>query len=93
MTTTLAGVPPLPQLQEDDLTLRQVSTRSGGEVRILNKGIEDRGFSPSGTDALGHQHLAFHTALELTLYRFYNLQALVAVLRIKYQNFSKCFLP
>ena len=40
MTTTLAGVPQLPPLQEDDLTLRQVSTRSGGEVRILNKGIE-----------------------------------------------------
>ena len=37
------GCAPAAQLQEDDLTLRQVSTRLEGEVRILNKGIEDRG--------------------------------------------------
>ena len=70
-----------------------------GQHQVRRRGQDpeqgDRGSRcpPPGTDALGHQHLAFHTALELTLYRFYNLQALVAVLRIKYQNFSKCFLP
>ena len=34
------GCAPAAQLQEDDLTLRQVSTRSAQEVGILKKGIE-----------------------------------------------------